>query len=53
MKIHFNGAAKTVTGSQILIEINKSKILLECDLYQGKGRIFMFLTRILTPTRMR
>ena len=45
MKIHFNGAAKTVTGSQILIEVNKSKILLECGLYQGKRSDFYEFNR--------
>ena len=45
MKIHFNGAAKTVTGSQILIEVNNSKILLECGLYQGKRSDFYEFNR--------
>ncbi|RPI18700.1 MAG: MBL fold metallo-hydrolase [Ignavibacteriae bacterium] len=36
MKIKFCGAARTVTGSQHLLEINDRKILLDCGLYQGK-----------------
>ncbi len=38
MKIHFHGAAQTVTGSQHLLEINGHKLLLECGLYQGRRK---------------
>ena len=36
MKITFHGAARTVTGSQHLLDVNGCKVLLECGLYQGK-----------------
>jgi metallo-beta-lactamase family protein len=38
MKIRFHGAAQTVTGSMHLLEVNGSKLLLECGLYQGRRK---------------
>ena len=38
MKVHFLGAAKTVTGSMHLLEINQHRLLLECGLFQGKRK---------------
>ncbi|MDB6080640.1 MAG: beta-lactamase domain protein [Akkermansiaceae bacterium] len=36
MKIKFCGAAGTTTGSQHLLEVNGTRILLDCGLYQGR-----------------
>jgi metallo-beta-lactamase family protein len=38
MHIQFFGAARTVTGSMHLIEVNGSRVLLDCGLHQGKRK---------------
>lgn len=38
MKVTFLGAAGTTTGSMHLIEVNGSRILLDCGLYQGRRK---------------
>ncbi|MCS7197876.1 MAG: MBL fold metallo-hydrolase [Candidatus Bipolaricaulota bacterium] len=39
MKLTFHGGAKTVTGSCILLQINKLRILIDCGLWQGSEEI--------------
>ena len=36
MKVNFFGATRTTTGSLYLLEVNGSRVLLECGLYQGR-----------------
>jgi len=38
MKATFYGATRTTTGSMHLLEVNGSRIMLECGLYQGKRK---------------
>jgi metallo-beta-lactamase family protein len=40
MKIHFDGADQTVTGSQHLLEIKGRLLLLDCGIFQGKREDF-------------
>ncbi len=45
MKLTFHGAAKTVTGSQHLVEVNGHRILLDCGLFQGRRKEAFELNR--------
>ena len=35
IKVHFLGAAGTVTGSKYLIDTGENKVLVDCGLFQG------------------
>ena len=38
MKIHFWGAAREVTGSRHILEVNGKRILLDCGMFQGRRK---------------
>ncbi|MCU0671581.1 MAG: MBL fold metallo-hydrolase [Myxococcota bacterium] len=38
MRVHFLGAAQTVTGSMHLVETPRARVLLDCGLFQGRRR---------------
>ncbi len=44
MKITFLGATKTVTGSNILVETEDKKFLVDCGLYQGQDKEILLNT---------
>jgi len=39
IKLHFLGASRAVTGSKYLLEHKKSKLLVDCGLFQGKKEL--------------
>ncbi len=45
MKITFDGAARTVTGSRHVVEANGRRIMLDCGLFQGKRKEAFELNR--------
>jgi len=48
MKLKFLGAAREVTGSRHLLEVNGKKILLDCGLFQGHRKLAAEKNRTLT-----
>jgi len=44
MKITFLGATRTVTGSNILVETENKKFLVDCGLYQGQDKEILLNT---------
>lgn len=36
MKLHFCGAVRTVTGSQVVLSVNGTAVLMDCGLFQGR-----------------
>ncbi len=54
MEITFHGAAQTVTGSQHLLTLNGTRLLLDCGLYQGarKEAIFRNSHFLHDPTKL-
>jgi len=51
MKIHFNGAAQTVTGSQHLLEINGKNCFWNVAFIRGVVKIFTAATALFILTR--
>jgi metallo-beta-lactamase family protein len=49
-RLTFLGAAKTVTGSQYLVEAGSARLLVDCGLFQGEKAILAkergFLTHV-------
>jgi len=39
MKLHFYGGAKVVTGANYLLEVGKTKIVVECGMFQGSEEL--------------
>ena len=44
LKIHFLGAAETVTGSKFYIETPEKNILIDCGVFQGLKKSMAIIT---------